>query len=96
MTIHMGAKCGHSLQPDALSDANNKVAEAMLPTPRVLPVFRLACLTPSRNSLLAGSDQPWLCWRSLNRLRTGIGRAKTTMRKWGYIDNTQSVNCGLW
>ena len=44
-------------------------------------------------ALPAGSDQPWLWWRSLNRLRTGIGRAKTTMRRWGYIDNTQSVNC---
>ena len=26
-------------------------------------------------------------------LRTGIGHAKTTMRRWGYIDNTQSVIC---
>ena len=47
-------------------------------------------------TLPTGSDQPWLCWYSLNRLPTGIGRAKTTMRRWGYIDNTQSVNsdCG--
>ena len=44
-------------------------------------------------TLPAGSDQEWLCWRSLNRLRTGVGRAKTTMRRWGYIDDTQSVNC---
>ena len=36
-------------------------------------------------ALPAGSDKPWLCWRSLNRLRTGISRAKTTMRRWGYI-----------
>ena len=41
----------------------------------------------------AGSDQPWLCWRSLNRLFPRIDRAKTTLRRWGYIDNTQSVNC---
>ena len=34
-------------------------------------------------SLPAGSDQAWLCWRSLNRLR----------RRWGYIDDTQSLNC---
>ena len=40
-----------------------------------------------------GSDQPWLCWSSLNRLHTGIGRAKTTMRRWGYTDTTQSVKC---
>ena len=43
-------------------------------------------------SLLAASDQPWLCWRSLNRLRTGICRAKTTMRRWGNIDNQQAVS----
>ena len=44
-------------------------------------------------ALPAGSDQPRLCWRSLNRRRTGIGHAKTNMRIRGYIDNTQSVNC---
>ena len=43
--------------------------------------------------LPSGSDQPWLCWHSLNGLRTGIGRAKTTMKRRAYIDNTQSVNC---
>ena len=44
-------------------------------------------------SLPAGSDQAWLCWRSLNRLRTGVGRVKSTMRRWGYIDDNQSLNC---
>ena len=32
-------------------------------------------------------------WRAINRLRTGVGRAKTTMRRWGYLDNAQSVDC---
>ena len=41
----------------------------------------------------AVSDPQWFYWRSLNRLRTGIGRAKTTTMRWGCIDNTQSVNC---
>ena len=44
-------------------------------------------------SLPAGSGEDWLCWRSLNRLRTGVGRAKTVMRKWGYLDDAQSVDC---
>ena len=44
-------------------------------------------------SLPAGSGEDWLCWRALNRLRTGVGRAKTVMRRWGYIDDAQSVDC---
>ena len=44
-------------------------------------------------SLPAGSGEDWLCWRTLNRLRTGVGRAKTVMRRWGYLDDAQSVDC---
>ena len=44
-------------------------------------------------SLPAGSEEDWLCWRALNRLRTGVGRAKTVMRRCGYLDNAQSVDC---
>ena len=29
----------------------------------------------------------------IDRLRTGVGRAKTTMRRWGYLDDAQSVDC---
>ena len=48
-------------------------------------------------SLLAGSGEDWLCWRALNRLRTGLDRAKTVMMRWGYLDDAQSVHdcdCG--
>ena len=44
-------------------------------------------------SLPAGSGEDWLCWRALNRLRTEVGRAKTVMRRWGYLDDAQSVDC---
>ena len=44
-------------------------------------------------SLPAGSGEDWLCWRALTRLRTGVGRAKTVMRRWGYLDDAQSVDC---
>ena len=44
-------------------------------------------------SLPAGSGDDWLCWRAINRLRTGAGRAKTVMRRWGYLDDAQSVDC---
>ena len=44
-------------------------------------------------SLPAGSGEDWLFWRALNRLRTGVGRAKTVMRRWGYLDAAHSVDC---
>ena len=44
-------------------------------------------------SLPRGSGEDWLCWRGLNRLRTGVGRAKTVMRRWGNLDDAQSVDC---
>ena len=43
--------------------------------------------------LPAGSGEDWLCWRSLNRLRTGVGRAKTVMRRWDYFDDAPSADC---
>ena len=47
-------------------------------------------------SLPAGSGEDWLCWRAINRLRTGVGRSKTVMTRWGYLDDAQSVDydCG--
>ena len=42
---------------------------------------------------LDSSGQDWLCWRALNRLRTEVGRAKTVMMRWGYLDDAQSVAC---
>ena len=40
-------------------------------------------------SLPAGSGEDWLGWRA----RTGVGRAKTVMRRWGCLDDAQSVDC---
>ena len=44
-------------------------------------------------SLPAGCGDDWLCWRAINRMRTGVGRAKTMMRRWGYLDDAQLVDC---
>ena len=49
-------------------------------------------LLPVAESLPAGSGEDWLRWRALNRLRTGVCRAKTVMRRWGYLDDVQSVD----
>ena len=31
-----------------------------------------------------GAGESWAKWKCLNRLRTGVGRAKVTLSKWGY------------
>ena len=33
-----------------------------------------------------GSKAPWLHWKCLKRLRTGMGRFKSDMLKWKYSD----------
>ena len=43
-------------------------------------------------SLSAGSGEDWLCWRALNQLRTGVGRANTVVRRWGYLEDAQPVD----
>ena len=35
------------------------------------------------DSLPVGSGEDWLCWRALNRLRTGVGRAKNSDEEMG-------------
>ena len=48
---------------------------------------------------LTASRQNWATFvvvfarPSLNRLRTGVGQAKTTTRKWRYFDETLSTKC---
>ena len=37
-----------------------------------------------KESLPPGSSQTWPTWSSLNRLRTGTGRCKSLMQKWGF------------
>ena len=32
-------------------------------------------------------------FKTAAELRTGVGRAKTMMRRWGYLDDAQSVDC---
>ncbi|XP_030847026.1 uncharacterized protein LOC115926449 [Strongylocentrotus purpuratus] len=47
---------------------------------------------PTKEQLPPGHRCDWKTWKSLNRLRTGVGRCKYNMNKWGYTDDTDT-NC---
>jgi hypothetical protein len=44
--------------------------------------------------LPAGHDLDWPVWRTLNRLRTGVGRSKDNFKKWGVIQEDTKCYCG--
>lgn len=45
-------------------------------------------------SLSPGHEQKWIVWRSLNRLRSGVGRSKTNLQKWHFPVDTIDCECG--
>ena len=47
-------------------------------------------------ALTPGSDSGWKAWRCLNRLRSGIARTKSSLKKWGFLETTASTlyECG--
>ena len=45
-------------------------------------------------TLPPGNDCEWTIWKSLNRLRTKMGRCKTNMVKWGYSTSPGTCGCG--
>ena len=48
-----------------------------------------------KESLPPGSSEAWSTWSSLNRLRTGTGRCKSLMQKWGFNEDGQTTcECG--
>ena len=50
---------------------------------------------PTKEQLPLGYNQDWRMCKSLNRLRTGMGRSKVNMRKWGYTeDENVNTDCG--
>ena len=50
-------------------------------------------LDEPKESLASGSTLPWTEWMCLNRLRTGMGRCKHNMRKWGYSEEDTTCEC---
>ena len=57
-----------------------------------LPPEKAMALKP-KEELPPGSDTKWTVWKCPNRLRTGVGRSKETLNRWGYLDNSQDLKC---
>lgn len=49
---------------------------------------------PPSEALPPGSEAPWVQWKTLNRLRTGTGRSKAAMARWGYETGQTTCECG--
>ena len=45
-------------------------------------------------SLPPESDASWPTWKTLNWLKSGVGRTKANLIKWGYRTGDPSCNCG--
>ena len=39
------------------------------------------------------SNSGWTMWQCLNRLRTGIARTKTELKKWRFVDPATNTTC---
>lgn len=51
-------------------------------------------MAPSEN-LPPGGNQVWRVWKSLNRLRSGVGRTKDNLFKWGFLKESSTLcDCG--
>ena len=46
---------------------------------------------PTSEQLAPGHESEWKLWKCLNRLRTGMGRSKTNLSKWGYADTADTA-----
>ena len=47
---------------------------------------------PVKEVLPPGSDAPWKEWRCLNRLRSGKGRCRALMHRWGFSTNNEGCS----
>ena len=45
-----------------------------------------------KEELPPGADLSWVEWKCLNRLRSSTSPCKSTLKKWGYLDN-EDVTC---
>ena len=50
---------------------------------------------PPHEGLPPGANQEWAIWKSLNRLRSGVGRTKDNLAKWHLLKEPSALSrCG--
>ena len=60
---------------------------------RLASLPKAVCMSMgAREELPPGADSSWTEWKCLNRLRSGTGRCKVTLKKWGYL-RSDDVTC---
>uniref|UniRef100_A0A803SZ68 Reverse transcriptase domain-containing protein n=1 Tax=Anolis carolinensis TaxID=28377 RepID=A0A803SZ68_ANOCA len=48
-----------------------------------------------QEGLPPGANQEWATWKSLNRLRSGVGRSKDNLARWHYLEESSTLcDCG--
>ena len=66
-------------------------------TPETTRLNKWRTLLPSdmspKEELAPGADLPYPVWRSLNRLRVGVPRCKTNLKKWGILPANADTSC---
>ena len=83
----------HAVQP--LSQPPQTARLALWEEQRLAKQHQAKLPIPTSEQLAPGHKSEWKLWKSLNRLRTGMGRSKTNLSKWGYADTADTAcECG--
>ena len=83
----------HAVQP--LSQPPQTTRLALWTEQRIAKQHLAKLPIPTSEQLAPGEKSEWKLWKSLNRLRTGMGRSKTNLSKWGYADAADTAcECG--
>ena len=57
-----------------------------------IPYFTVRLATLAETLPPAGNN--WAKWKCLNRLRSGVGRSREALSRWGYLSGPTTCDCG--
>ena len=83
----------HAVQP--LSQPPQTARLALWEEQRIAKQHLAKLPIPTSEQLAPGHKSEWKLWKSLNRLCMGMGRSKTNLSKWSYVDTADTAcECG--